>query len=90
MTLVTGKKFSVPFEQLIIFSTNLDPRELVDEAFLRRIRHKIKIGPPTRYLFTDIFQLCCQQRNVSFSQGTVDYLYSNFYNQGKSPRLSDP
>jgi predicted ATPase with chaperone activity len=90
MTLATGKKFSVPFEQLIIFSTNLDPRELVDEAFLRRIRHKINIGPPTRDLFTEIFQLCCEQRNIPYTPAAVDYLYLNFYDQGKPPRSSDP
>jgi predicted ATPase with chaperone activity len=90
MTLATGKKFSVPFEQLIIFSTNLDPQELVDEAFLRRIRHKIKIGPPTRDLFTEIFQLCCAQRNVPYTPAAVDYLYLNFYDQDKPPRSSDP
>jgi predicted ATPase with chaperone activity len=90
LTLVTGKKFSVPFEQLIVFSTNLDPRELVDEAFLRRIRHKIEIGPPDRELFTDIFRLCCEQRNIPFNLAPVEHLYKNFYDQGKSPRSSDP
>jgi len=90
LTLVTGKKFSVPFEQLIIFSTNLDPRELVDEAFLRRIRHKINIGPPARELYTEIFQLCCRQQEIPFSPSCVDYLYSTYYDQGKSPRSSDP
>ncbi len=90
LTLATGKKFAVPFEQLIIFSTNLDPRELVDEAFLRRIRHKIQIGPPTRELFTEIFELSCQLRNIPFSQAAVDYLYKAFYDAGKPPRSSDP
>ena len=90
MTLATGKKFAVPFEQLIIFSTNLDPRELVDEAFLRRIRHKIAIGTPDRDLFTEIFQLACRQRNIAFDQGSVDYLYSTYYDRGKPPRSSDP
>jgi hypothetical protein len=90
MTLATGKKFSVPFEQLIIFSTNLDPRELVDEAFLRRIRHKISIGTPDRSLFTEIFQLACKQRNIPFSQVGVDFLYSAYYDKGKPPRSSDP
>jgi len=90
LTLATGKKFSVPFEQLIIFSTNLDPRELVDEAFLRRIRHKILIGPPERELFTQIFQLCCQQRSIEYNPVAVDYLYSTYYDQGKLPRSSDP
>lgn len=90
LTLVTGRKFSVPFEQLIIFSTNLDPRELVDEAFLRRIRHKILIGPPERDVFSEIFRLCCRQRQIPFSQGALDFLYANFYDSGKSPRSSDP
>lgn len=90
LTLATGKKFAVPFEQLIIFSTNLDPRELVDEAFLRRIRHKIHIGPPNRQLFTQIFQLCCQQRRLAFNPDVVDYLFANYYDRGKPPRSSDP
>jgi hypothetical protein len=90
LSLATGKKFSVPFDQLIIFSTNLDPRELVDEAFLRRIRHKIKIDSPPRDLYTDIFRLSCEQRQIPFNQAAVDYLYANFYDQGKSPRSSDP
>lgn len=90
MTLSTGKKFSVPFEQLIIFSTNLDPRELVDEAFLRRIRHKIAIGTPDKDLFTEIFQLACQQRNIPYSPVAVDFLYSTYYDRGKPPRSSDP
>lgn len=90
MTLATGKKFAVPFEQLIVFSTNLDPRELVDEAFLRRIRHKIRIGSPSRELFTEIFERCCRERRIPFSQAAVDYLYSRYYGHGKPPRSSDP
>jgi hypothetical protein len=90
MTLSTGKKFAVPFEQLIIFSTNLDPRELVDEAFLRRIRHKIAIGTPEKDLFTEIFQLACRQRGIPYSPVALDYLYSTYYDRGKPPRSSDP
>ncbi len=90
LTLATGKKFAVPFEQLIIFSTNLDPRELVDEAFLRRIRHKIQIGSPDRELYTQIFKLGCRQRGIPYDQASVDYLFSKFYDRGKSPRSSDP
>lgn len=90
LTLATGKKFSVPFEQLIIFSTNLDPRELVDEAFLRRIRHKIEVGPPSREHFSQIFELACSQRQIPFEAGAVQYLFDNFYDQGKPPRSSDP
>ncbi len=90
LTLTTGKKIAVPFEQLIVFSTNLDPRELVDEAFLRRIRHKIKIGPPTRELYSEIFELCCLQRKIPYDARAVEYLFTNYYDLGKPPRSSDP
>ena len=90
LTLATGKKFAVPFEQLIIFSTNLEPSELVDEAFLRRIRHKIKIDSPPADLYIKIFQLNCRLRNIPFNPSAVDYLYVNYYNRGKLPRSSDP
>ncbi len=90
LTLATGRKFSVPFEQLIIFSTNLDPRELVDEAFLRRIQHKIEVGPPDRGLYTEIFKLCCAQRTIEFNPKCLSYLYETFYDKGKLPRSSDP
>ncbi len=90
LTLTTGKKFSVPFELLIIFSTNLDPRELVDEAFLRRIRHKIHIGPPDREMFSKIFQLVSEQRQIPFDERAVEYLFANHYAHGRTPRSSDP
>jgi predicted ATPase with chaperone activity len=90
LTLATGRKFAVPFEQLIIFSTNLNPRELVDEAFLRRIQHKIYVGSPDRGLFTDIFRRCCEQRNIEFNPACLEFLYDRFYDQGKPPRSSDP
>ncbi len=90
LTLATGKKFSIPFEQLIIFSTNLDPAELVDQAFLRRIRHKIPIGAPDREIYTRIFELCCRQRGIPFHASAVDYLYATHYDQQRLPRSSDP
>ncbi|MFM9962379.1 MAG: ATPase [Planctomycetaceae bacterium] len=90
LTLATGKKFSVPFEMLIIFSTNLDPGELVDEAFLRRIRHKVQIGPPDREMYTKIFRLACDQRKLPFDERAVHYLFANHYAHGRSPRSSDP
>jgi len=90
VTLDTGKKFPVPFEQLIIFSTNLDPGDLVDDAFLRRIRHKILIDSPGREMYSEIFSLCCEQRKIPFEPRAVEYLYQNFYDQGQLPRSSDP
>lgn len=90
LTLATGRTFQVPFEQLIIFSTNLDPKHLVDDAFLRRIRHKILIDSPSREVFTEIFQAACQVRNLEFCQESLNYLYRAYYDAGRTPRSSDP
>jgi predicted ATPase with chaperone activity len=89
LTLASGKKFEVPFEQLIIFSTNLDPRDLVDEAFLRRIRHKVGIEAPSREVFTKIFEANCKRLGMNFLPEAVDYLYERYYSRSRSPRASD-
>ncbi len=90
LTLATGKKVAVPFEQLIVFSTNLEPKSLVDEAFLRRIRHKILIGPPTRDTFAEIFERCCECAGVPFDSAAVEYLYSRHYDRQRLPKACDP
>lgn len=90
LSLTTGRKFMLPFEQLIIFSTNLDPKDLVDDAFLRRIKHKIRVDAPTRDLYAIIFQLVCRQRGVTYDEKIVDALFRDFYDKGRTPRSSDP
>jgi predicted ATPase with chaperone activity len=79
MTLYTGMKFDVPFDQLVIFSTNLEPRKLVDEAFLRRIRYKVKINRPTDEEFESIFRKVCEYNGIEFSQEVFDYLKRDYY-----------
>ena len=66
LTLHTGKKIEIPFDMLIIFSTNLDPADLVDEAFLRRIRYKIGIESPSVEQFEEIFKRMCARKNVEY------------------------
>lgn len=90
LTLSTGKKFAIPFEQLIIFSTNLAPHDLVDEAFLRRIRHKIPITAPTEPQFRAIFRKCCEERGIHYDDWIVTQLYSTHYNTQRPPKSSDP
>ena len=90
LTLTSGRKLMLPFEQLCIFSTNLDPKELVDDAFLRRIKHKIKIEAPNRELYSVIFQLVCRQRKIPYDATIVEALFRNHYDQGRTPRSSDP
>ena len=79
LTLHTGGKFPVPFDCLLIFATNIDPRDLVDEAFLRRIHYKIEIGSPTREQYLTIFHRYCQKAGLRFTKRAVDYIYTNFY-----------
>jgi hypothetical protein len=89
LTLASGKKFEVPFEQLIIFSTNLDPKDLVDDAFLRRIRHKVEVHAPTREVYERIFGAMSKRFGMSPCPESIDYLYERYYNNGRSPRASD-
>ncbi|MCI0456331.1 MAG: ATPase [Gemmataceae bacterium] len=89
LTVVSGKKFEVPFEQLIIFSTNLDPKDLVDDAFLRRIRHKVDIQAPTRDIYERIFNGVIKRLGMNPCPAAIDYLYERYYSRGRSPRASD-
>ena len=79
MSLHTGMKFEIPFDQLVIFATNLEPKTLVDEAFLRRIRYKIKIDYPTEGEYEQIFRRVCELNKVEFVPGVFDYLVKHYY-----------
>lgn len=79
LTLSTGKSFEVPFEQLIIFSTNLEPRELVDEAFLRRIPYKIEIGDPNEQEFYQLFELYAEQFGCDYRMDVVKHVIETHY-----------
>jgi predicted ATPase with chaperone activity len=89
LTVASGKKFEVPFEQLTIFSTNLDPKDLVDDAFLRRIRHKVGIQAPTREVYTRIFNAVVKKLGMNPCPEAVEYLYERYYNNNRCPRASD-
>lgn len=79
LTLHTGKKIDIPFEQLVVFSTNLDPADLVDEAFLRRIRYKIKVDSPTVEQFHEVFQEECKRREVPYTKDGFAHLLRRWY-----------
>jgi energy-coupling factor transporter ATP-binding protein EcfA2 len=79
LSLHTGKKLEIPFEQLVVFSTNLDPADLVDDAFLRRIRHKIKVGNPTADEFHQVFQIMCQVRGVEYTKEGFVHMVREWY-----------
>ncbi|MDT7043173.1 hypothetical protein [Candidatus Nitronereus thalassa] len=79
LTLHTGKVFQIPFDTIVIFATNLEPQKLADEAFLRRIRNKILVSDPTPDTYAKIFQTICEQRQVKFDPGAMEYLFRNVY-----------
>jgi predicted ATPase with chaperone activity len=79
LTLITGNKLQIPFDELLIFSTNLDPKDLMDDAFLRRIRYKIHIVPPTIDEFREIFKRTCAQRDIEYNEAALGYIYNEYY-----------
>ena len=79
LALHTGRKIEVPFDVLIVFSTNLAPRDLVDEAFLRRIRHKIEIKNPSWDEYREIFRRVCEIKGVSYDDRGLAYLIQEHY-----------
>ena len=79
LTLHTGMKFEIPFDQLVVFSTNIEPKNLVDEAFLRRIRYKIMIDHPTQEEYEQIFMTVCESNGITFKKDMFDYLLDNYY-----------
>jgi hypothetical protein len=85
LTLATGKKIQVPFDQLIIFSTNLEPKDLVDEAFLRRIPYKINVPDPDEEEFRRLFQLCAPAIGCRYHPEAVEHLLRTHYRSCNRP-----
>ena len=79
LALQTGKKLAIPFDVLIVFSTNLAPKDLVDEAFLRRIRHKIEVGNPSPDEYREIFRRVAQAKQVQYHDEGLRYLLLDRY-----------
>jgi hypothetical protein len=72
LKLHTGKSFSIPFDELVIVSTNLEPEDLMDMAFLRRLPYKIEIRPPSLKLYKQIFMNECQRQGLPMSDASMD------------------
>ena len=91
LTLNNGRKIEVPFNVLIIFSTNLDPADLVDDAFLRRIKYKIMVGNPTPEQYRELFELMCRIRKIEFNEQAYNYLLKQWYERtGRDLRFVHP
>lgn len=85
LNLANGKKVQVPFDQLIVFSTNLEPKDLVDDAFLRRIPYKIDVADPSEAEFRELFKIMCPQLGFEYSDANIDYLLETHYRSTQRP-----
>jgi predicted ATPase with chaperone activity len=85
LTLHTGKKFAVLFDQLVIFATNFPPEELMDPAQLRRVHYKLKINPPSVQEYKEIFHRICDSYGLEFSEEMMARLLDTFYNKHNVP-----
>jgi predicted ATPase with chaperone activity len=91
LTLHNGRKVEVPFDVLIVFSTNLPPKDLVDEAFLRRLRHKIEIGDPSFESYREIFKRVAEAKKVEYNDQGLAYLLQEWYiKRNRKLRASHP
>lgn len=91
LRLHTGRKVEVPFDVLIVFSTNLPPKDLVDEAFLRRLRHKIEIGDPSFEEYREIFKRVARDKNIEYNDQGLAYLLQEWYiKRNRKLRASHP
>jgi predicted ATPase with chaperone activity len=85
LTLGSGVKIQVPFDQLIIFSTNLEPKDLVDEAFLRRIPYKINVPDPDEEEFQRLFALCAPAFGCDYNHEAVEHLLEAHFRPLRRP-----
>ncbi len=91
LNLPNGKKIQVPFDQLIVFSTNLEPRELVDEAFLRRVPYKIEVIDPTEQEFRNLMKFMCGKLGFPYDEAPINRLIEKHYHaSGRSFRCCQP
>ena len=78
LALHTGKKIEVPFEQLVVFSTNLEEKDLADQAFLRRMGYRARVEPPTAGAYTAIFKQQAGRRNIRVDQPVLDHILTKY------------
>lgn len=85
LNLSSGQKIQVPFDQLVIFSTNLEPKDLVDDAFLRRIPYKIEVENPCREHFIKLFEIMSKVMKIPTNPASVEHLIKTHYEPTNRP-----
>jgi predicted ATPase with chaperone activity len=83
-----GYKFAIPFDVILVFSTNMMPSQVADEAFLRRLGYKIHVGPLDRAEYRAIFIAVCEEHGIDYSEAAFDYLLSAHHEVSGKPMLA--
>ena len=90
LALHTGKKIEVPFEQLVVFSTNLDEKDLADQAFLRRMGYRARVEPPTPAAYTAIFKHQAGRRGIVVEQPVLDHILMKYRVERRQMKGCEP
>ena len=90
LALHTGKKIEVPFEQLVLFSTNLNEKDLADEAFLRRMGYRARVEPPTPAAYVEIFKRAAYTRGLRCDQQSLDHILNNYMIEHRQMKACEP
>ncbi len=90
LALHTGKKIEVPFEQLVVFSTNLDENDLADQAFLRRMGYRARVEPPTSAAYCEIFRRQAYTRGVRCEQAILDHVVNKYRIEHRQMKGCEP
>lgn len=90
LTLGTGKKIDIPFEQIIVFATNLTDADLVDEAFMRRMGYRLAVSRPTPQTYTEIFRRVATDYGLAVDDGLIERLLQRYKAENRVPNNCDP
>jgi len=90
LALHTGKKIEVPFEQLVVFSTNLEEKDLADQAFLRRMGYRARVEPPTAGAYTSIFNYQASKRGIKIEQPVLDHILAKYRMEKRQMKGCEP
>ena len=90
LALNTGKKIEVPFEQLVVFSTNLEEKDLADDAFLRRMGYRARVEPPSPAAYMEIFKRAAYVRGLDCDQSCLDHLLNNYMIEHRQMKGCEP
>ena len=90
LALHTGKKIEVPFEQLVLFSTNLNESDLADDAFLRRMGYRARVEPPTPAAYIEIFKRVAYTRGIKCDQTSLDHVLNNYMIEHRQMKACEP